>query len=64
MGSRASLYTDTPDQQAATVERQPRVSVGHEDLRWVKTASPHHSEVFLLIKHQGRRVTNLLAKYT
>ena len=64
MRDRPALYADAPDQQAPAMKRQPRVSVAHEDLQWVKTASPPHSEVFLPIKHQPRRVTNLLAKYS
>jgi hypothetical protein len=64
MGDRPTLQADPPNQQAPAMKRQPGVSVGHEDLQWVKTASPPHSEVFLSIKHHGRRVTNLMARYS
>jgi hypothetical protein len=61
---RPALHTDTPDQQAPAMKGQPGITVGHEDLQWVKTASPPHSEVFLTIKHHHRRVTNLVAQYS
>lgn len=64
MGRRAARHADTPHQQAAAMKGQPGITVRHEDLQWVKTASPPHSEVFLMIKHRGRRVTNLMAEYS
>jgi hypothetical protein len=63
MSGGPAVLADTPDQQQPPVAGQPGINVGHEDLQWVKTASPPHSEVFLLIKHHRRRVINALAQY-
>jgi hypothetical protein len=64
MSGWAALSADPLDQQAPAMKGQPGITVGHEDLQWVKTASPPHSEVFLSIKHHHRRVTNPVAEYS
>jgi hypothetical protein len=61
MRDRHSKFSDTTNQQTATMHRQPSVTVTHEDLRVVETAIPTASEVFA--SHQ-RTVTNVLAEYT
>ena len=60
MRHRHALLPDTTNQQTATMDRQPSVTVRHEDLRVVETAIPTASEVF---SSDQRTVTNVLAEY-
>jgi hypothetical protein len=65
MRDRTPIEDDTADQQASAMERQPGVSVGHQDLRaWVKSTTPLPPEALFLINDLRSRVTNVLTKYT
>jgi hypothetical protein len=64
MGDRHVLLTDPLHQQATAKERQPGITVGHEDLRTVKTAISTAPGGLRHVKDPDRSVTNLLAEYT
>jgi len=61
MRDRHPQFSDTTNQQTATMHRQPSVTVRHEDLRDVETAIPTASEVFA---SDQRTVTNVPAEYS
>jgi hypothetical protein len=65
MRDRTPIEDDTTHQQASAMERQPGISVGHQDLRaWVKSTTPLRPEVLFVINDLRSRVTNVLTKYT
>lgn len=63
MRDRAAIAPDPPNEQTTTVERQPRISVSHEDLRLVKTGISTAPGGLRMINKPRRSVTNLVAEY-
>ena len=63
MRNRAALPPDPPNKQTTTVERQPSISVSHEDLRLVKTGISTAPGGLRMINKPRRSVTNLVAEY-
>jgi hypothetical protein len=64
MSDRATIEPDPPHQQAATMERQAGVSVGHEDLRAGGCLDTTHRIGGLhFVQAATRTVTNVPAEY-
>jgi hypothetical protein len=57
------LATDPFDQQHTTMQIQPSITVGREDLRTVETRHPHRTRRSSPRQQPDRSVTNVLAEY-